>query len=73
MREIFRRSSANPIISHQDLPFQAAAVYNPGATEQNGETVLLLRVEDDAGYSSISMSLEARTASPTGISILSPF
>lgn len=59
MREIFRRSSANPIISHQDLPFQAAAVYNPGATEQNGETVLLLRVEDDAGYSSIYVARSA--------------
>ena len=35
------------------MPFPAAAVLNPGATEQNGEVVLFLRVEDHAGYSSI--------------------
>ena len=56
MRDIFHRSSMNPIISHDDLPLHAAAVYNPGATMQNGETVLLLRVEDDAGFSSIHVA-----------------
>jgi predicted GH43/DUF377 family glycosyl hydrolase len=35
------------------MPFPAAAVLNPGAAEHNGEVVLLLRVEDHAGYSSI--------------------
>ena len=56
MRDIFHRSPFNPIVTHNDLPFQAAAVYNPGATEQNGETVLLLRVEDNSGFSNIHVA-----------------
>ena len=56
MREIFRRSSANPVVTQQNLPFNAAAVYNPGATEQDDEIVLLVRVEDDAGYSDIHVA-----------------
>jgi len=35
------------------MPMACAAVMNPGATEQNGEVVLLLRIEDRAGHSSI--------------------
>ncbi len=50
---LFERSPDNPIISALDLPFPAAAVLNPGATEQGDEVVLLLRVEDHAGYSNI--------------------
>ncbi len=50
---IFERSSENPIISPHDLPFPAAAVLNPGATEQDGEVVLLVRVENLEGFSSI--------------------
>jgi len=53
---VFNRSEANPIISPLDLPFPAAAVLNPGATEQNGEVVLLLRIEDHVGYSSIHVA-----------------
>ncbi len=53
MTEIFKRSPVNPILTTADLPVPAAAVLNPGATQQNGEVVLLLRVEDLAGYSSI--------------------
>jgi predicted GH43/DUF377 family glycosyl hydrolase len=50
---IFERSPHNPIISPLDLPFPAAAVLNPGASEQADEVVLLLRVEDHAGHSNI--------------------
>lgn len=50
---VFTRSQHNPIISPLDLPFPAAAVLNPGATEQGDEVVLLLRVEDHAGHSNI--------------------
>ena len=50
---LFDRCPANPILSPLDLPFQAAAVLNPGVTEQGDEVVMLLRVEDHAGYSSI--------------------
>lgn len=56
MKVIFKRSMENPILTPQDMPFPAAAVLNPGATEQNGEVVLLLRVEDHAGYSSIHVA-----------------
>ena len=52
-KRIFGRAKQNPIISPPDLAFPAAAVLNPGATEQDGEVVLLLRVEDRAGCSSI--------------------
>jgi len=50
---LFRRAPQNPIVTARDLPMPASAVFNPGATEQNGEVVLLLRVEDDAGFSTI--------------------
>ena len=53
---IFKRVKENPIISPLDLPFQAAAVLNPGATEQDGQVVLLARIEDRAGYSSIHVA-----------------
>ncbi len=53
MTPLFTRHRANPIITAAVVPFPAAAVVNPGATEQDGEVVLLLRVEDHAGYSSI--------------------
>jgi predicted GH43/DUF377 family glycosyl hydrolase len=53
MTPLFTRNRANPIITAADVPFPAAAVLNPGAAEQDGEVVLLLRVEDHAGYSSI--------------------
>jgi predicted GH43/DUF377 family glycosyl hydrolase len=53
---VFHRSPQNPLVRVQDLPFQAAAVLNPGATECNGETILLLRVEDVRGYSNIHVA-----------------
>lgn len=56
MRSIFERSRENPIITIFDLPFPAAAVLNPGATEQDGQVVLLLRVENHAGHSSIHVA-----------------
>ena len=55
-RTPFHRSRANPILSVQDLPFRAAAVLNPGAAEQDGEVVLLLRVEDSSGHSSVHVA-----------------
>ena len=43
---LFQRHPANPIIVASDLPYSANSVLNPGAAKVNGETVLLLRVED---------------------------
>ncbi len=56
MKVMFKRSLENPILTPQDMPVPAAAVLNPGATEQNGDIVLLLRVEDHAGYSNIHVA-----------------
>lgn len=53
---IFHRAKENPILSARDLPFKAAAVLNPGAAEHNSEIVLLLRVEDVEGFSSIHVA-----------------
>ena len=53
MESVLNRSEKNPIITASDLPIPAGAVLNPGATEQDGEIVLLLRVEDKTGYSNI--------------------
>jgi len=56
LREVFHRVKENPILSRGDLPFRATAVLNPGATQYEGQTVLLLRVEDMSGYSSIHVA-----------------
>ena len=53
MNVVFHRAPNNPILTPADMPFPAAAVLNLGATVQNDEIVLLLRVEDHAGYSNI--------------------
>lgn len=53
MGEIFHRYSGNPILSAADFPEPVNAVFNPGATEINGETLLLLRVEHRSGLSSL--------------------
>ena len=53
MKPIFKRAPENPILTPRDIPFSAEAVLNPGAAECNGQIVLLLRIEDATGYSSI--------------------
>ena len=52
-RSIFQRAPRNPLLTVSDLPFRATVVMNPGAAEQDGQTILLLRVEDIEGYSCI--------------------
>jgi beta-1,4-mannooligosaccharide/beta-1,4-mannosyl-N-acetylglucosamine phosphorylase len=54
--ELFTRSPHNPLLSVQELPFQAAAVLNPGAAQCGDETILLLRVEDVRGSSNIHVA-----------------
>jgi len=56
MRSIFTRCQQNPLLTAKDMPFSAEAVLNPGATEQDGQVVLLLRVENAAGYSRIHVA-----------------
>jgi beta-1,4-mannooligosaccharide/beta-1,4-mannosyl-N-acetylglucosamine phosphorylase len=56
MEEIFKRSSNNPIITLNDLPFNIHAVLNPGATEFGNEIILLIRVEHSDGISNIHVA-----------------
>ncbi len=60
--ELFRRHSANPIITAADLPYSGNSVFNPGATIHHGETVLLMRVEDGRGLSHLTLA-----RSPDGV------
>ena len=55
-RPVFKRSKWNPILSPDEMPFAAAAVLNPGATEIDGQVALLLRVEDHSGRSNIHVA-----------------
>ncbi len=55
-RDLFARHSANPIITPRDLKYPANTVFNPGATIFEGETLLLLRVEDRRGHSHLTVA-----------------
>ncbi|MGA3029169.1 MAG: glycosidase [Candidatus Limnocylindrales bacterium] len=52
-RSLFVRHPSNPILTVDDVPYPANTAFNPGAARVNGETVLLLRVEDLRGISSL--------------------
>ena len=54
--ELFQRHAGNPIITPADLPRPANTVFNPGATLDDGDTVLLLRVEDRRGISHLQVA-----------------
>jgi predicted GH43/DUF377 family glycosyl hydrolase len=53
---LFTRHPLNPIITAADLPYPANAVFNPGVARVNGDTVLLLRVEDLRGISHLQVA-----------------
>ncbi len=53
---MFQRVTEGPILTTDDLPFEAAGVLNPGATEQDSEVVLLVRVENTSGRSDIHVA-----------------
>ncbi len=50
---LFIRHANNPIITADDLPWTVNTVFNPGATVFDGETLLMLRVEDRTGRSDL--------------------
>ena len=56
---LFTRSPANPIITVHDLPYPANTVFNPGAAQIDGDTILLLRVEDLRGLSHLTVARSA--------------
>jgi predicted GH43/DUF377 family glycosyl hydrolase len=61
--DIFERHPANPILTSDSLPYRANSVFNPGAGRVNGETLLLVRVEDLRG---ISHLIAARSTDGVG-------
>lgn len=54
--ELFHRYSNNPIIKINDIPYPANTVFNCGAVLINGETILLMRVEDLRGISHLTVA-----------------
>lgn len=53
---LFVRVKNEPILTAKDLPVNANGVFNPGAVEVDGETVLLLRIEERRGVSQIRVA-----------------
>ncbi len=51
---LFTRYEHNPILRPEGWPYPANSVFNPGATEVDGETLLLVRVEDLRGFSHLT-------------------
>jgi len=59
-RELFVRHRANPILRATDWSYPTNTVFNPGAVQlENGETLLLVRVEDRRGISHLSVARSA--------------
>ena len=54
--ELFRRYEGNPIITPENWPYPANAVFNPAAVISNAETLLLIRVEDMCGFSHLTVA-----------------
>lgn len=53
---LFHRHPDNPILSPSDWPYPVNAVFNPGATDFKGDTLLLVRVEDMRGFSHLTVA-----------------
>ena len=56
VRSLFHRYPGNPILTPSLWPYPVNAVFNPGATEFQGETLLLVRVEDLRGFSHLTVA-----------------
>ena len=52
--DLFSRYRGNPLLTPERWPYAVNAVFNPAATEVDGTTVLLCRVEDRRGISHIT-------------------
>lgn len=55
-RMFFRRSEHNPILHASQWPYPANTVFNAGAALVDGETLLLVRVEDYRGISHLTVA-----------------
>ena len=58
-RELLRRDERNPVLTVRDLPHLEGGVFNPGAVLVDGETLLLVRVEDRRGISHLAVARSA--------------
>jgi predicted GH43/DUF377 family glycosyl hydrolase len=58
-RELFQRHPGNPILTAEDWPYPANAVFNPAAVRVGGTTILLARVEDMRGISHLTVARSA--------------
>ncbi len=56
LKELFTRHPSNPILTVDDWPYRANSVFNAGAVEIDGKTLLLVRVEDRRGISHLSVA-----------------
>lgn len=54
--ELFRRHPNNPILSVEDWPYEANSVFNAAAAIVDGQTLLLVRVEDFRGMSHLTVA-----------------
>lgn len=54
--ELFRRHEKNPLLTVRDIPYPANTVFNAGVAVVDGETVLLMRVEDRRGMSHLTVA-----------------
>lgn len=59
IREVFTRYEGNPILTARQWPNIVNAVFNPGATTFEGETLLLVPVEDRSGMSRLTVARSA--------------
>ncbi len=53
---LFTRYESNPILTPEKWPYPVNAVMNPAAIKLNGETLLLIRVEDMRGFSHLTVA-----------------
>ncbi len=53
---LFHRAITNPILTAGDWPYPVNAVFNPAATMHGDDTVLVCRVEDFSGRSSLAVA-----------------
>lgn len=53
---LFRRYEKNPILKPADWPYPVNSVFNPGAAQFEGETLLLVRVEGMQGFSHLTVA-----------------
>ena len=56
---LFTRAPGNPILTAEAVPYPANSAFNPGAARVDGETVLLVRVEDLRGISVLHVARSA--------------